>query len=198
MKILLWLSMKIPLKYQSSEFDCATTSFLNAINYLFSTEEINPEIIKMINLYTMDLSDEFKNPYKGGTSRKAIEKLTFVLNKYPKKFNLYYQVLKKEEVRLEKMEKCLDNNGVILIRCYQSVEHYVIITKIKKKWVYIFDPYYISRKKYKDKSFKIILNKPFLYNIKVKIERLFEENKKDFSLGSISLRQCVLLNKIKR
>ena len=57
---------------------------------------------------------------------------------------------------------------------------------------------YINSKKYKDKSFKIIINKPFLYNRKVKIERLFEETKKDFSLGSISLRQCVLLNKIKR
>ena len=188
--------MKIPLKYQSSEFDCATTSFLNAINYLFDIQEINPEIIKMINFYTMDLSDELGSPCKGGTSRKATSKLVSLINDYPKKFNLYCQVLKKEEVRLEKMKKCLDNNGVILIRCYQDIEHYVIITKIKKKWVYIFDPYYISRKKYKDKSFKIILHKPFLYNRMVKIERLFEETKKNFSLGSISLRQCVLLNKI--
>ena len=188
--------MKIPLKYQSSEFDCATTSFLNAINYLFDIQEINPEIIKIINFYTMDLSDEFKNPYKGGTSRKAIENLTFFINKYPKKFNLSCQVLKKEEVQINSIKKCLDNKGVILIRCYQSVEHYVIITKIKKKWVYIFDSYYIKRKKYRDKSFKIILNKPFSYNRKVKLERLLEESKKDFSLGSISLRECVLLNKI--
>ena len=87
----------------------------------------------------MDLSDEFKNPYKGGTSRKAIENLTFFINKYPKKFNLSCQVLKKEEVQINSIKKCLDNKGVILIRCYQSVEHYVLITKIKKKWVYIFD-----------------------------------------------------------
>ena len=62
----------------------------------------------MINFYTMDLSDELGSPCKGGTSRKATSKLVSLINDYPKKFNLYCQVLKKEEVRLEKMKKCLD------------------------------------------------------------------------------------------
>lgn len=43
---------------------------------------------------------------------------------------------------------------------------------------------------------KIILSNPFNYNRVVRLERLFEESTKDFSLGKIDNRQCVLINKI--
>ena len=33
--------MKIPLRYQVSEYDCGPTSLLNALNYLFQREEIS-------------------------------------------------------------------------------------------------------------------------------------------------------------
>lgn len=92
----------------------------------------------------------------------------------------------------------MQNNGCIFIRCYQTIEHYVIITKIDKKHAYIFDPYYLNRKEYdKDPEVKIILNKPFNYNRKVSLKRLFSETKRDFSLGIIDMRECVLINKVK-
>ena len=40
--------MKIPLRYQVSEYDCGPTSLLNALNYLFQREEISPELIRNI------------------------------------------------------------------------------------------------------------------------------------------------------
>ena len=96
------------------------------------------------------------------------------------------------------MKECINNNCVVFIRCYQEFEHYVIITKITKNYVYIFDPYYLERNEYdNDNSVKMILNKPFNYNRRVTIERVFSETKKDFSLGSVYNRECVLINKIK-
>ena len=43
-------SMKNPLHYQLTEYDCGPTSLLNAVNYLFEREEIPPEIVRNIML----------------------------------------------------------------------------------------------------------------------------------------------------
>ena len=183
--------MKIPLNYQITEYDCCQTSFLNALSFLFEREEIPVYVLKIIYFNTLDL-DEY------GTSKESVIKIINLLNDYSKKykFNLNCKILNKEEINLESFIKYLNKNGIILIRCYQGVEHYVIITKINKKYVYIFDPYYIKCKKYKDNNFKIILSKPFNYNRKVKVNRVFSETKKDFSLGKTHIRQCILINKI--
>ena len=189
------INMKVPLSYQITEFDCCSACFLNIISYLYKRSEIKPEILKKIYFYTLDLPDRYGNICQGGTSRLGVKKLVNWLNRNTK-INCKY--LEKESVDLNNIKKCIYKNGVCLIRCYQDIEHYVIITKIKNRKVYIFDPYYIKKKKKKDKCFKIVLNKPFLYNRVVKINRIFEESKKDFSLGSINERECVLFNKCKQ
>ena len=90
---------------------------------------------------------------------------------------------------------CLDNNGCVFLRCNQENEHYVIITKRDKKYFYIFDPYYLDKDYYKkDKDIKIVLNKPFTYNRKVTINRVFS-TKDDFSMGDVDKRECVLINR---
>ena len=42
------------------------------------------------------------------------------------------------------MKKCLNNNGVIIARCWHSNEHYGLITKIDDSFVYLFDSYYLD------------------------------------------------------
>ena len=32
--------MKIPLRYQNTEYDCGTTSFINALAYLYDREDV--------------------------------------------------------------------------------------------------------------------------------------------------------------
>lgn len=59
--------MKVPLKYQSSDYDCVPTTFLNAINFLFKRDEIPPEIIQRIYLYSFDLIGDKGENGKGGT-----------------------------------------------------------------------------------------------------------------------------------
>jgi len=50
--------MKVPLRYQNSEYDCGTTSFINALAYLYDREDIPVELLKAIYQYTLDVEDE--------------------------------------------------------------------------------------------------------------------------------------------
>lgn len=74
--------MRIPLRFQVTEFDCGTVSLLNAFSYLFDREEIPAELVKAIHKYTLDCYDEDGNLGQGGTSREAIDKLTHWIMKY--------------------------------------------------------------------------------------------------------------------
>ena len=53
--------MKIPLRFQVTEFDCGTVSLLNAFSYLFDRDEIPAELVKAIHKYTLDCYDEEGN-----------------------------------------------------------------------------------------------------------------------------------------
>lgn len=50
--------MKIPLRFQITEFDCGTVALQNAVSYLFKRENVTAEVIKTISLYTLDCYDE--------------------------------------------------------------------------------------------------------------------------------------------
>ncbi len=191
--------MKIPLRFQVTEFDCGTVSLLNTFSYLFDRQDIPAELVKAIHKYTLDCYDEDGHLGRGGTSREAINKLTHWITRYANEnhFNIICERLEKANVTYEKMKRCLDNNGCVFLRCWQENEHYVIITKMDKHYAYIFDPYYLDKLEYdKDKDVKIILNKPFTHNRKVALRRLFSESTKDFALGKIENRECVLINRI--
>jgi hypothetical protein len=64
--------MKIPLRYQISEYDCGPTSLLNAMSFLFQREEITPELIRNIMLYSLDSYGSGGVLGKSGTSRMAM------------------------------------------------------------------------------------------------------------------------------
>ena len=191
--------MKIPLRYQNTEYDCGTTSFVNALAYLYDREDVPVELIKAVYKYTLDVENEEGIVGKGGTSRKHAELLARYFSKYAnenKDFNISCKVLSKEEVNLEEMKETVDNNGVIIARCFQDVEHYVLITKIDDNFAYIFDPYYLEEDHYyNDEDVAIVLHETFTHNRVVKIERLFDESNKDFSLLKESDREVILINK---
>ena len=190
---------KTPLDYQITEYDCGTTSFINALAYLYDREDVPVELIKAVYKYTLDVENEEGIVGKGGTSRKHAELLARYFSKYAnenKDFNINCKVLSKEEVNLEEMKETVDNNGVIIARCFQDVEHYVLITKIDDNFAYIFDPYYLEEDHYyNDEDVAIVLHETFTHNRVVKIERLFDESNKDFSLLKESDREVILINR---
>ena len=58
-------SMKVPLRFQVTEFDCGTVSLLNAFSYLFDRKEIPAKLVKAIHSYTLDCYDEYGNKTSG-------------------------------------------------------------------------------------------------------------------------------------
>jgi hypothetical protein len=190
--------MKVPMRYQNTEYDCGTTSFVNAIAYLFDREDVPVELLKAIYRYTLDVETEGIIG-KGGTSRTHAEMLAKYFVKFAnetKGFNLKCKILSKDQVNLDDMKRCLDNNGVIVARCWMEVEHYVIITKIDDNFAYIFDPYYLDEDYYYgDDEVAIALHQTFTHNRVVKLTRLMSEEYKDFSLLPVNDREVILINK---
>lgn len=189
--------MKVPLRFQVTEFDCGSVSLLNAFSYLFEREEIPPELVKAIHKYTLDCYTEDGRIGEGGTSREAIKKLATWITDFSKKrdFGVNCTRLEGKEVALDKMRETISRGGVVFIRVHQTVEHYVIITDMDEESAYIFDPYYLDERYYDlDKEVCLIFDEPFKYNRIVKISRLLSNTKKDFSLVSES-RECVLIER---
>ena len=191
--------MKIPLRYQNTEYDCGTTSFVNALAYLYDREDIPVELLKAIYRFTLDVENSEGIVGKGGTSRKHAELLARYFVDYANKndnFDIKCQILSGKEVNLKVMKKTLNNNGVIIARCWQDTEHYVLITKIDDTFAYIFDPYYLDENYYvNDDDVAIVLHDTFTHNRLVKIDRLFDESLKDFSLLEEDKRPVILLNR---
>ena len=191
--------MKVPLRYQNTEYDCGTTSFVNALAYLYDREDIPVELLKAIYRFTLDVEGKDGIEGEGGTSRKHAELLSKYFIEYANKnksFDINCKILYGENVTLERMKNTLNNKGVIIARCYQETEHYILITKIDDNFAYIFDPYYLNEDYYvDDEDIAIVLHESFTHNRVVKIERLFDESLKDFSLLEKSRRSIILLER---
>ena len=191
--------MKVPLRYQNTEYDCGTTSFVNALAYLYDREDVPVELLKSVYRFTLDVEGKDGIEGTGGTSRKHAELLAEYFVEYANKndeFEINCKILYGKDVTLEKMKKTLDDNGVIIARCWQNTEHYVLITKIDDNFAYIFDPYYLEEDYYvKDDDVAIVLHETFTHNRLVKIERLFDESLKDFSLLEEAKRSVILINR---
>ncbi len=191
--------MKVPLRYQNTEYDCGTTSFVNALAFLYDREDIPVELLKAIYRYTLDVENDEGIIGKGGTSREHASLLAKYFVEYANKhdeFNIICSVVNDVNVNIGIIKKTLNNKGVVVARCWQDGDHYVLITKIDDNFAYIFDPYYLEEFDYvNDRDVAIVLHEGFTHNRVVKIERLFDESKKDFSLLKKSDRSVILINK---
>lgn len=186
--------MKIPLRFQNTEYDCGTTTLVNALAYLFDREDIPVELLKAIYRYTLDAEDGHK-----GTSVEAMDKLTNYFMKYASNndFGIKCNRYVKEEVTYDVIKKCIDNKGAVVARCYMDCEHYVLITNINEDFTYLFDPYYLEEDYYvNDDDISISLNSNFTHNRVVKTTRLFSESKDDFSLMEKEKRDIVCIKRV--
>ena len=191
--------MKVPLRYQNTEYDCGTTSFVNALAYLYDREDVPVELLKAIYKFTLDVEGRDGAIGEGGTSRKHAELLAKYFTEFANEndeFDIKCKILYGENVTLERMKNSLDKNGVIIARCWQDDEHYVLITKMDDNFAYIFDPYFLEEDYYvNDEDVAIVLHESFTHNRIVKVERLFDEALKDFSLLEKNRRSIILINR---
>ena len=163
--------------------------------YLYDSEDIPIELLKEIYKLTLDVKNLEGITWKGGTSTHNVELLAKHFVDYANKndeFNLKCKMLNADEVDVESMKKSLNGSSVIIARCWHGGEHYVLITKMDD----IFDPYYLGEDYYTtDNDVAIVLHETFSHNRLVKIERLFDEDKKDFSLLEKDKRSIIVLKR---
>ena len=192
---------KTPLEYQLTEYDCGTTTLLNALKYLFKRSEIEPEIYKYIMQYTLDKTNSSGETGKGGTSTYAVKFLGDWLNENAKQkgMNIKCIYMNKEDVSIHSrlLEDNIKNGAVAMLRVYQDVEHYVLLTKLDDEYAYLFDPYYLNINYYdKDDDVEIIKDRPFEFNRKVKKDRIENGKTKDFSLVRGENQEIIIIKRI--
>ena len=56
-------TMKNPLRYQMTEYDCGPTSLLNAVSFLFEREQIPPELVRSVYDVELEIREVDGKPF---------------------------------------------------------------------------------------------------------------------------------------
>ena len=180
--------MKNPLHYQISEYDCGPTSMLNALSFLFEREDIPPEVIRNIMLYTLDCYSNEGHPGMSGTSPMAMMFLSNWLNRFRqiKQLNVISEYITGEQVFIGEtghINDALKRGGAVVVRLFYDVPHYALLTGVDEKNIYMFDPYYEDE----------VLDKPLNYNRIVPFGYFNREDNVLYALGRFEDREAVIL-----
>ncbi|NLT15173.1 MAG: peptidase C39 [Clostridiales bacterium] len=189
--------MKNPLSYQTTEFDCGPTTLLNAISYLFRREDIPPDVVKHIMLYTLDAYNGKGEFGKNGTSRMAMIFLVSWLNQFGKvkKFPIHGEVLNSEEVfigQTSKINVALQQGGAVVVRLRNEGWHYVLLTGDDQSNICLFDPYF-RKMPYGIEGVELITDEPFRMNRRVSYGILNQEGLSLYNLGPFDTREAIIL-----
>ncbi len=196
--------MKNLLNYQSSEYDCGPVTLTNAIRYLFDREVIYPDIIKYIMLYCLDSYNEHGEVGKRGTSASAMMFLSNWLNQFGqmKNFPISCEFLSGESVHVtedNKIAAALHQGGVVVLRLYLDVAHYVLLTGIEGDSIYLFDPYYEELddpdldQEYFSGGITFITDQPKRANRMVSMQRLNRLTEGYYEMGPQALREALIV-----
>ena len=138
--------MKVPLRYQITEYDCGPTSLLNGLSFLFEREEIPPEVVRNIMLFCLDSygADGFSG--KSGTSHAAMQFLSHWLDGFGQtgRLPLSSVYLSGRDVTFAQnslLRDALIRGGAAVVRVDLEGWHYILLTGIDGDRVYAFDPY---------------------------------------------------------
>lgn len=189
--------MKNPLHYQLSEYDCGPTSMLNGISYLFSREEIPPEVIRNTMLYCLDCYSAEGVQGKSGTSKAAMMFLSNWLNGFGKigQLSISSQYLSGKSVYLGKeshINDALCRGGAVVVRLFYDEPHYVLLTGVKDGKILMFDPYY-REEPFEESDIENVNNHETSYNRIVPEKYFNREELLLYSLGPTKDREAVLL-----
>jgi hypothetical protein len=189
--------MKNPLNYQTTEYDCGPTTLINAISYLFRREEIPPDVIKHIVLYSLDSYNDKGEFGKSGTSAMAMMFISNWLNQFGrvKKFPIHGEFLTGNDVfigQTSKISESLQQGGAVVVRLMYGCWHYALLTGADEKSVYLFDPYYRKRAFTTD-GLELITDEPAKMNRRVSNRILNSEEKTAYSLGPKDSREAIIL-----
>lgn len=189
--------MKVPLRYQMSEYDCGPTAMLNAISYLFEREEIPPEVIRNIMLYCLDCYNDEGISGKSGTSCAAMMFLSNWLNNFGKigRLPVSSRYLSGEQVFLgasSSINDALHRGGAVVVRLFLDEWHYVLLTGEKDGVLRMFDPYFCDAA-IASPEVQPVKDHPFAYNRLVPARFFNREELLLYAFGPVPGREAILL-----
>lgn len=207
--------MKIPFRYQATNYDCVPTTFINALQYLFEREELPPEVIHKVMQYSLDSINQRGELGRGTTGLACQLILQWVESYKPKDFKNFlmtYRYMQGEEVHLKQnnnIVSCLNRGGVALVRlCNDKAGlefHYVLAISADAEFLYFFDPYYRVKNfagadakamEWLGEEYKEGFSKGQSPNLRIRRERLDSEKYEKYSMSSFEERECCLIERI--
>ena len=188
--------MKQPLRYQITEYDCGPTSLLNAVSFLFEREDIPPELVRNIMLYSLDTYGTDGVSGKSGTSHTAMLFLSHWLEGFGKagRLPIRSEYLTGRDVNLSESSRivsALRRGGAAVVRLDLDGWHYVLLTGIEDEGVFVFDPYYLPGAL--PAEIQVVQGQETKYN-RIIPRTLFEtEEIRPYGFGPYDQREAVLL-----
>lgn len=196
--------MKTQFRQQVSEYDCVPTTFVNALSYLFERHEIPPIVVQRMYLYCFDSLSARQN-IGHGTSGLAVQLLGQWLGSYRHKgFRLEAAYYSGAAVHLRQgnpISRCLTAGGVgLLCVTHQGgTFHYILAISLSDGWLQCYDPYQRTSRSNRPNCYEYIQGgEPHSPNLRIACSWLnTKSNKGQFHLGSITERECLLLQRDK-
>ncbi len=193
-------NVKIPLRYQISEYDCGPTSLLNGVSYLFEREEIPAELVRDVMLYSMDTFGDDGTPGVSGTTQKTMRFLSRRLDDVGRAGRpaLACRYITGREVDLESgglLADTLRRGGAAVVHIDLEIWHYILLTGLDGENVYAFDPYRLPVDPFPVKEVTAVESEPFRYNRIVPRRLMAGEVRRPYALGPFKTREAVLLTK---
>jgi len=189
--------LKSPLRYQISEYDCGPTAMLDAVSYLFEREEIPPEIIRNIMLYSLDCYSIDGISGERGTSCTAMMFLSNWLSGFGKigQLPVSSRYLTGKDVFLGQnsyINDALCRGGAAVVRLWLDEWHYTLLTGTCNGLVRMFDPYY-QKENDLPEGIQIITDEPCRFNRIVPESVMNKNSCGTYSMGPEESREAVLL-----
>ena len=188
--------MKQPLRYQITEYDCGPTSLLNAVSFLFEREDIPPELVRNIMLYSLDTYGADGVSGKSGTSHTAMLFLSHWLEGFGKagRLPIRSEYLTGRDVNLgagSRIVSALRRGGAAVVRLDLDGWHYALLTGIEGEGVRVFDPYYLPESLPAD--VQAVEGHEEAYNRIVPLARFEMQEIAPYGFGPYEQREAVLL-----
>ena len=194
--------MKVPLRYQVTNYDCAPTSLLNGLSILFEREEIPPEVLRRIVACSMDWFGDDGVPGKRGTTHAAMGHIANWLEDCGRVgwLDLRCRYLTGEDVTLAEgsaMREAVRSGGAAVAFIDLDGWHYVLITGAEENRVYCFDPW-ILPEPFPVPDVQTDYDHPYLYNRIVPLARFESTDIHPYSFGPYETREAAVMTRRSR
>lgn len=192
------------LREQLTGSDCFPTSVLNALGLLFRREEIPPEVLQRVYLYTLDGVDRGQSRCRWTSSEAAYFLAEWLRDFRTRCFAVEVSYLEGPEVHLRPgnpIGRCLSAGGKVvadvLTRC--GYAHSVTLLAMDARWIYLWDPFHRAvPRALRGGMIEALSGDGRGANFRIRRDHFARTSEEPFSLGPRAERSCLLLKRAGR